>query len=171
MSVYLDWASTALPDKSIAESVYEKTLTITGNPSSLHREGIAAAQLLKKSRERCAELLGVDAQTVVFTSGGTESNNTAVFSSRCRKNRGTLVTSKIEHPSVSEPFRVMEESGWKVIKTDPGTDGIIKPEAVYNSLTEDTVLVSIMHVNNETGAVQPLEEIGEALKRYSRKHK
>lgn len=169
MDVYLDWAATAVPDKEIIEKTCKTAVEVFGNPSSLHRAGTAAGKLLEESRERCAKAFGIDKKHLFFTSGGTESNNIALLSLLRKKSRGSIISANIEHSSVYEPLKVLEEAGFTVTRINPEPDGIVDPEKIAENLSENTVLVSLMHVNNETGAIQPVTEVSKAVKSYSRK--
>ncbi|MDR3200041.1 MAG: cysteine desulfurase, partial [Spirochaetales bacterium] len=164
ISVYLDWAATAPIDPDIASYMRDAALENTGNPSSIHSFGEKAKALLEESRAACAEVLGCPARTIFFTSGGSESNN-IVFSSFLRKPKpGHIVTSAVEHSGVYEPGRVLEKFGWKVSRVGPGADGRIGPEEITAALTPETALVSVMLVNNETGMIQPVQEIAAAVR-------
>jgi cysteine desulfurase len=125
--------------------------------------------VLEKSRETCASILGCDAGRLFFTSGGSESNN-IVFSSFLRKAKpGHVVTSSVEHSAVYEPVRVLEKFGWRVSRVSPGSDGRIGAEEVAAALEPDTALVSVMLVNNETGMIQPIQEIAAAVRVFEQK--
>lgn len=168
--LYFDHCATTPPYEEVVEAVAEAMRRFYGNPSSIHRVGIEAERLLAKARETAASLLGTAPERVVFTSGGTESNNMAVLgAARTFEGRGKhLVTTGIEHPSVYEAFRYLERDGWEVTYVQPQTDGIVPAEAVLNAIRDDTVLVSVMHVNNEIGAIQPIEPIARALQARKR---
>lgn len=138
----------------------------SANPSSIHRGGEAASRLLERSREVCAAALGVSAGEIVFTSGATESNNLAIKGALLGQQSGRrhIVTTMIEHASVYESCRQLETLGFDVTYVQPESDGTVPPERIAAAITAETALVSVMHVNNETGAVQPIEEIGLLLK-------
>ncbi len=169
MGIYLDWAATSIPDREVSRMIYEKTIEIFGNPSSLHTAGISARKLLDESRKRAARAMGVRSENIFFTSGGTESNNIALFSLITKKIKGSIISTNMEHPSVFEPLKTAEALGFKIIRIDPDKNGIIDPEKIICQLTEETMMVSVMHVNNETGAIQPVEEIGRIIKQFSAK--
>ncbi|GIQ67995.1 cysteine desulfurase [Xylanibacillus composti] len=166
MRGYFDHSATTPPYPEVVEAIGEVMLKHFGNPSSLHRLGMQAEQLVSRSREVIGQSLGVPAQTILFTSGGTESNNLAVKgTARTFQDRGRhLVTTAIEHASVHEAFRQLEREGFEVSYVPPGKDGIVHADEVMAAVREDTVLVSVMLVNNETGAIQPVEQIGSRLK-------
>lgn len=137
-----------------------------GNPSSTHRKGREAAKLLEESRSRVAEALGAAASEVVFTSGGSESDTWALLSgAESMKRRGRhVISSLVEHDAVRRSLEALEERGFEVTRLKPDGTGRIDPEAVRQALREDTVLVSLMMVNNETGAVTDIREISRVMK-------
>ncbi|MDX9819737.1 MAG: cysteine desulfurase family protein, partial [Desulfococcus multivorans] len=163
--MYLDWAATAPPSREIADFMRDAALGNFGNPSSIHGWGEKAKNLLEDSRRLCAEILDCDAGLVRFTSGGTEANNIAVLSLLRRPRPGHAVMSAVEHASVYEPGRVLERFGWRVTRVGRGRSGAIGAEEVGKALRPDTALVAVMLVNNETGMVQPLEEIAALLRK------
>ncbi len=136
-----------------------------GNPSSLHAAGRRARRAVEDARERAAVRLGIDPKELVFTSGATESNTLAVLgAAEALKDRGDhVVTTAIEHPCVLEAFRKLERSGFRVTRVAPGPDGVVSAASLAASVTPRTVLVSVMAVNNETGAIQPLAELRRVL--------
>lgn len=158
--IYLDNAATTKPCPEAVDAML-MAVEEFANPSSLHGAGLRAEKLIDKSKEQIAARLGVDKKKIYFTSGGTEANNLAVLgTARALKRRGTrIITSKIEHPSVLEAFKTLEKEGFDVIFADVDADGRIDVNALSQHLNENTILVSIMHVNNETGVIQPIEEI------------
>ena len=156
--IYLDNASTT-PVCDKAKEAAVAAMTCFGNPSSLHGLGLEAEKIVKKSRETIAAVLGVSPKTVYFTSGGTEANNTAVFGGANINRAKRVITSKIEHPSVLEPFARLENDGFEVVYIDVDENGVIKLDELENAITPDTGLVSIMHINNETGMIQPVDKI------------
>jgi cysteine desulfurase len=165
---YFDHAASAPPYPEVIASVAQAMERYYANPSSLHRLGQAAEQLLGKARAVIAGALKTEPGEIFFTSGGTESNNTAIrAAARTFSNRGRhIITSMIEHPSVFETCRQLEEDGYEVTYLSPDRSGRIRPAQVAEAVRDDTILVSIMHVNNETGAIQPIREIGQALSDY-----
>ena len=166
--IYLDNASTTKPsEKAIAAA--EKAFENFGNPSSLHRLGMEAEKVLKDARFAVAEKLFADEKNIFFTSGGTESNNTAILGYALKnKKRGMhLITTKIEHPSVLEPFKYLEKCGFSVTYLGVSKEGVISLEEFENALREDTILVSVMAVNNETGVIQPIEKLKPIMQKKS----
>lgn len=163
MSIYLDWAATSPPKKEFLFEAAEIACTEYGNPSSLHSEGKKAASLLLDARKRCALSLGVKPDTLIFTSGGTESDHIPMLSLLQRPVRGTIAISAIEHPAIIEQAKILESAGWKTLVIPVTSDGFVTKEAVLQTIHNDTAFVAVMAVNNETGAIQPIEEIGEAL--------
>lgn len=164
--VYLDNSATSRPYPEVIEEMARIMEDNYGNPSSLHKRGTSAERILSSSRQALAELLGVKSREIIFTSGGTESNNLAILglARRYRRRGDHLITSSIEHSSVLEPFRQLEREGFKVTYLPPDEEGFISPEKVSQALTPRTILVSIMHVNNEVGTIQPIYLISRAIK-------
>lgn len=166
--IYFDNSATTMPDQSVLDTFIKASTRFFGNPSSLHFPGMEAERFLERARNQIAVLCQVSADEIIFTSGGTESNNLAVKgAARFYQNRGRhIVTTAIEHPSVFEACRDLEEEGFRVTYVQPGQNGVVKTADVERVMTDDTILVTVMHVNNETGAIQPVEEIGRMLKSY-----
>jgi cysteine desulfurase len=164
--IYMDYAASSPPYPEVAETVGELMLKFYGNPSSLHAAGAEAERLIRTAADVMAERLGADRKEIIFTSGGTESNNLAIFGTAlAHAGRGRhLVVSSIEHPSVYECFRALEKRGFRVTWLDADETGAVRPEDVEAALTDDTILVSLMAVNNETGRIQPIERVGELLR-------
>lgn len=166
--IYLDNASTTKPSEAVKEAVMN-AMEVFGNPSSMHRLGIDAEKIISESKNKISRVLGVDSKNIYFTSGGTESNNTAIlgyaFANRKRGNH--LITSKIEHPSVLESFKTLEKEGFSVTYLGVNKNGVVSLEELENSLRDDTILVSIMSVNNETGTIQPIHKVKEIIKKKS----
>lgn len=163
---YMDYAATTPPHPEVARTIADIMSLHYGNPSSLHILGEQSEQLLKKAREVCAGVLQVKPAEIVFTSGATESNNAAIKGAALQfMNRGKhLITTEIEHPSVYECCRQLESLGWEVTYLPVDERGQVTPEQVCAAVRSDTVLVSVMHVNNEVGSIEPVEEIGQRLK-------
>lgn len=157
--VYLDNAATT-PLSSQVIGAMTAAMDLYANPSSLHRLGVEAEKMVDAARANVAGLLGVSPASLVFTSGGTEANNLAIkgFLARSRR-RGRVVTSSIEHPSVLEVFQDLEQQGWEVLRLPVDAQGKVQIRALEEALAQPVQLVSIMAVNNETGAIQPLKEI------------
>ncbi len=158
-SVYLDYAATAPLHPEAAAAVLAAQVLI-GNPSSAHSAGVAAAEALSAARSSIALLMGVDADDVVLTSGGSESNTLALWGTFAARNfSGHMVTTSIEHSAVLENARALEEMGVEVTLVDPGPTGHVAADDIAAALRSSTALVSVMHANNETGAIQPIQQI------------
>lgn len=166
--IYLDNAATTKPSQRAAEAIM-MAVSDFGNPSSLHGLGLQTEKLINSARDNIANMLGVNSKNIYFTSGGTESNNLAVYGvANSLKRRGKrVITSTIEHPSVMESFKRLENDGYDVCYLGVDKDGIVKLDDLADLLTEDTILVSIMHVNNETGVIQPIEKISAIVREKS----
>lgn len=164
---YFDWAATSPADEDILRSSLEETLTVWGNPSSIHAVGKEAHTLLEQARSKCAGILSVSPDKLFFTSGGTESDHIMLLSVLNRPQKGTVLISSIEHPAVRNEAEELKRCGWNVSVIPSPSSGMITPEAVLSKLTDDTVLVCVMAVNNETGAVQPVYDIADALAKVS----
>ncbi len=163
--IYLDNAATTKPCKEAVDAML-MAVEEFANPSSLHGAGLGVEKLIEKSKEKIATRLGVDKKNIYFTSGGTEANNLAILgTAHALKRRGMrVITSKIEHPSVMEAFKVLEKEGFDVVYLDVLNDGRIDIDALEASLNDETILVSIMHVNNETGVIEPIEVISRLIR-------
>lgn len=167
--LYLDNSATTMPYPEVISTFTQVTKDYFANPSSLHKLGSEAESLLTETRKQVAHLLDVDEQEIVFTSGGTEGNNLAIKGAAfANKNNGKhLITSLIEHPSVLETFKQLEEVfGFEVTYLPVNEHGYVTCDKLKQELRDDTILVSIMHVNNEVGTIQPINEIGELLRAY-----
>lgn len=158
---YFDHNATTPVSQSVLEVLVAALLEVPGNASSIHREGQMARQRLENAREQVASFLTCDAKEVVFTSGGTEADNLAILGSIAAhpSNIKHIITSAIEHPAVLNPCRELERAGVAVTYVSPRPDGTVHPDDVRRALRPETVLVSIMHANNETGVIQPIAEI------------
>ncbi len=169
MEIYLDNSATTAVSLEVAQVVYDVMTTKYGNPSSLHGKGLEAELVIKNAREQVAKALMVPADAVYFTSGGTESNNLALFSAALKGMRGNqkprIVSTAFEHPSVLEPLRKLEEQGAELVLLCPDKHGHIPPKAIADQVDENTVLVSAMAVNNEFGSILDVMEIAKAVKR------
>ncbi|MBU0928607.1 MAG: cysteine desulfurase [Spirochaetes bacterium] len=161
---YLDWAASAPPYPDLLEQAAAIAYSAYGNPSSLHATGKSARAELEAARSALARSIGAEPGRVSFTSGGTEADSIPMLSTLLAKGERSIVISAIEHAAVFEQARVLEELGVKVIRVRPAPDGIVDPAAVADAVRRDTVLVSVMAVNNETGAVQPIGAIADALR-------
>jgi cysteine desulfurase len=134
-----------------------------GNPSSIHRFGRLATKAIESARKRIAELIGAQPDEILFTSGGTESNNTALFGV-LGKNKGQLITSSIEHDAILEPCKRLQSQGHEVIYLPVDSFGIVDVEKLKSAITKQTALVSIMYANNEVGTIQPIKQIAQICK-------
>ena len=164
---YLDNAATTQVFPAAAETAAAAMTQSYGNPSSLHGAGMTAEALVRAAREEAARALGWSPDCVTFTSGGTEGDNTAIFgAARKLRHAGRhIITTAVEHPAVLRPLEALEREGYAVTRLPVGSDGVIRLEDLDAALRPDTILVSVMHVNNETGAVMPIREIAALLKR------
>lgn len=169
--IYLDNCSTTKPRKEVIEAITESMANDFGNPSSLHRLGLNSEKRIKKIREDIARFLKVNRDEIYFTSGGTESNNTAIQSIVNKYNRQGkhIITTKIEHPSVLNLMKYYEEEGYSVTYLDVDDKGLISLEELEKEIREDTILVSIMHVNNEIGSIQPISEVKDIINKKNSK--
>jgi cysteine desulfurase len=163
--IYFDNSATTRVCPEAAEKAVEMMTRNYGNPSSLHTMGFRAEQELRSAREAVAFLLGAKPEEIYFTSGGTESNNIALFgAARARKKRGNrIVTTQIEHPSVLNTMKCLEREGFEVVYLKPDRWGKLSPEQVREAVTPDTILVSMMRVNNEVGSILPVEAAADAI--------
>ncbi|QTQ15925.1 cysteine desulfurase family protein [Treponema parvum] len=166
ISHYFDWAATSPADEDIVKNALEESIRIWGNPSSVHPAGTQANFFLNAAREKAAAALEVPPSSLYFTSGGTEGNHIPMLSMLTRPAPATILISALEHPAVREQASALKNLGWKIITIPADSNGIITPEAVESCLTDDTVLVCVMAVNNETGAVQPVVEIAQKLSEF-----
>jgi cysteine desulfurase len=159
--VYLDYNATTPVHLDVIEVMLRYCRDHFGNPSSVHRYGRQARVAVDEARDCIAALLGVASSTICFSSGGTESNNTIIKGvAAALKDRGRhIVTSAIEHPAVLDPCAELARQGYAITYVPVTADGIVEPEAIGEALTDETILVSIMHANNETGVIQPIADI------------
>lgn len=165
--LYFDNSATTKPCKEAVEAALFALNNCWGNPSSLHFAGCEASDLLKKSRKQISTLLKCRPESFFFTPSGTCANNTAIFGvyEKQKKLGNRIVTTAFEHPSVSEPIRLLEKRGAEVVRIKPSKDGKINEDELLSAINSDTILVSCMAVNNEVGSVTPLRGIQNAIKR------
>lgn len=163
---YLDNSATTAVSEKAARKAFEIMTQNYGNPSSLHLKGMQAEQELSAARRTVAKCLGALSEEIFFTSGGTEANNIALFgTAEAKKRRGKkIIISSIEHSSIIEAAKKLENDGFEVVAVSPQSDGIIYTDDIINEVDSDTIMVSVMSVNNETGAVMPIGEIFTAVK-------
>lgn len=169
MEVYLDNSATTKPYDEVIEAVADTMKNYYGNPSSVHKLGFLAEQKLNESRDIIAQTLNCGREEIIFTSGGSESNNFLIRG--FIKEGGHIITTKIEHPSVMNTFKELENNGIKVTYLSVNEYGKINLKELEESITKDTQIVSIMHVNNEIGTIQDLGEISKIIKEKSSRAK
>ena len=166
--IYLDNAATSKVYPEVLDSYNQITLKYFANPSSIHKLGQESNRLLEKSREQILSLLNLTHHEVIFTSGATEANNLAIkgyaLANRSRGNH--LITTAVEHPSVLNTFKALEKYGYEITILPVNKKGTIEVNSLKAAIKDNTILVSIMSVNNETGAINPIKEVGELLKDY-----
>lgn len=165
MQAYLDNSATTRCFDTVREAMSVTMDKVYGNPSSMHMVGIEAENKVKEAKKIIAETMKVTEQEIYFTSGGTESDNLALIGCAMANRRAGmhLITSRIEHPAILETMKYLEEQGFTVTYLDTDAYGRIRPEQLAEAMTDETILVSIMHVNNEIGSLQPLEEISKLI--------
>lgn len=168
--IYLDHSATTKPYEEAIQSYITVSQKYFANPSSIHKLGGESEKLLYHSRKAIADMLFVKPQEILFTSGGTEGNNLAIKGAALRNSkRGKhVITTSVEHASVMKTFQQLEEMGFSVTYLPVNEEGRICVQKLKDAIREDTILVSIMHVNNEVGTIQPIKEIGKLLKNYSK---
>jgi cysteine desulfurase len=165
--IYLDNNASTPVDPEVSDSVFSCLRRDFGNPSSGHSQGRKAKEVLETSRSQIADLLECSPQEIYFTSGGTESNNIAILGTGMLRQTGHIITSAIEHPSVFNPVGHLESLGFEVTYISPDITGSVKLEDISASIRQNTILISIMHSNNETGVIQPVEQIGALARKHS----
>jgi len=165
--IYLDHAATTPAHPEVVEVMQPYFSEKFGNASSVHSMGREARAAIEKARDSVAGLLGARSEEIVFTSGGTESNNTALFGiTYANQKKGNhIITTKIEHHAILEPCQFLEKQGFTVTYLPVDKDGLVNPADVAKAMTDKTILVSIMHANNEVGTIQPIEEIAKIVAR------
>ena len=166
--IYLDNAATTPTRPEVVEAMQPFFKHCFGNPSSVHFFGKETSNALNEARSRIAQMLGSKDDEIVFVSGGTESDNLAIFGTAyANRDKGRhIITSVIEHNAVLEPCRFLEREGWKITYLPVTGDGMVDPDDVKRAITDETILISVMHANNEIGTIQPLREIGLIAKEY-----
>ncbi|MCD8022887.1 MAG: cysteine desulfurase [Lachnospiraceae bacterium] len=171
MEVYLDNSATTRVTDSVRDVVIRTMTEDYGNPSSKHKKGMEAEQYLRDAREKIAKTLKVSEKEIYFTSGGTESNNWAIFGAAAANRRAGMhvITTAIEHAAVLMPMHALEEQGFRVTYLPVDAKGHISLEELENAVCEDTILVSIMYVNNEVGAIEPIAEAAARIKKKNPK--
>jgi cysteine desulfurase len=172
--IYLDNAASTVVHPEVIKEMIPYFDTQYGNPSSIHQFGRKAKNAIQKARKQVAALIGAEPDEILFTSGGTESNNIILYgisniplrTRSTKKDRNHIITSSIEHEAILQPCKNLEEIGCKITYLPVDESGMVDLPDVANSLTEDTIIVSIMFANNEVGTIQPIKEISEVCKKY-----
>lgn len=166
--VYLDYAATSPTDERVIKAMAPYWQRFFGNPSSLHYFGQETRGAVEVAREKVARLIGAQPEEIVFTSGGTEADNFALKGVACvAKSQGQhLITTKIEHSAILKPAEFLAKQGFTITYLSPQKDGLIKPDDLRAALTDKTILVSIMHANNEVGTIEPIKELAEVIKKF-----
>jgi len=165
-NIYLDYAATAPCDPEVVKEMEPYFFKKFGNASSLHAYGQEAKKALEDSRQTTAEFLGAKSEEIIFTSGGTESDNNVIFGvAGALESKGKhIITSAIEHHAIIEPCKVLEKKGFKVTYLGVDQEGMVSPDDVKKAITDQTILISIMQANNEIGTIQPISQIGKIAK-------
>lgn len=167
--IYLDNSATTRPCPEAVEAMTHMLTACWGNPSSVHNLGFQAERALKEARKQVADLMGAEPERIFFTSGGTEADNWAIHAAaeRLGKRGRHIITTAVEHHAVLHPLEKLEAQGFEVTRLQPDETGFVSVEALTAALRKDTILVSVMMVNNETGAVMPIEQMVRATRRLS----
>lgn len=160
--IYLDYAATTPCDPQVLKAMEPYFFQRFGNPSSIHAEGQEAKKAIEDAREKLASFLGAKPEEIIFTSGGTESNNFAIKGvAYAQENKGNhIITTSIEHHAVIEPCKFLEKRGFKVTYVGVDKYGLVNPSDIKKAITDKTILITVMHANNEIGTIQPIAEIG-----------
>ncbi len=166
--IYLDYAATSPTDPEVLKAMRPHLKKKYGNPSSIYEEGREGKRAIEAARTSVAALAGARPEEIIFTSCGTESNNTAIKGvAFARKEKGNhIITSAIEHHAVTEPCKFLGKHGFKITYIPVSQEGLVDPDDVKKAVTPETILITIMHANNEIGTIQPVEEIGKIAKEH-----
>lgn len=164
--IYLDNNATTPIDEEVKKAMTD-AFNLFGNPSSSHSIGRAAKAAIDNARKQVADLISCDPSEIIFTSGGTESNNLSIIGTAYKHQKGHIITSVIEHPAVLNPVKWLEQRGFEATYLPVGPEGQINPDDIKRAIRKDTILITIMHSNNETGVLQPICEIGRIAKEYN----
>lgn len=166
MEAYFDNSATTKVTEAVKDIVVKTMMEDYGNPSSMHMVGVEAEKYIKTAQENIAKILKVDEKEIYFTSGGTEGNNLAIVGvTEANKRSGNkIITTAVEHASVASPMKYLEKEGYNVVYLPVDHYGVVDMEALKKEMDQDTILVSVMYVNNEVGAIQPISEIGKYIK-------
>lgn len=169
-SIYLDWAATAPIISELPDLISRSLFEFQGNPSSIHSIGKNSRKQIELCRKQCAQLLETKSEQLIFTSGGTDSNSIILSSLFLKKPGSHIILSAIEHPSIYEFKTSLKNSGYEIDDIMPSSCGVINPEKLGELLKPNTSFISIMAVNNETGAIQPIKEIVSVIRNFERKN-
>ncbi len=169
MEIYLDNSATTKVCREAADAMMKMLTENYGNPSSLHSKGVEASKAIENARQNLADALSCSKDEIFFTTSGTTANNTAIFGAvnANRRKGNRIITTSLEHPSVSECIKKLEEQGFEVIRLKPDMHGAFSPMELMNAINSKTILISIMAVNNEIGTINPINQIKTAVKRAS----
>lgn len=169
MEIYLDNSATTKVCREAADAMMKMLTENYGNPSSLHSKGVEASKAIENARQNLADALSCSKDEIFFTTSGTTANNTAIFGAvnANRRKGNRIITTSLEHPSVSECMKKLEEQGFEVIRLKPDMHGAFSPMELMNAINNKTILISIMAVNNEIGTINPINQIKTAVKRAS----
>ncbi|MDD5166462.1 MAG: IscS subfamily cysteine desulfurase, partial [Candidatus Omnitrophica bacterium] len=160
--VYLDYSATTPTDPGVVKAMEPYFSDKFGNPSSIHSFGQEAKKAIEDARQKLADFIGADPSEIIFTSGGTESDNFAIegVAYALEKKGNHIITTAIEHHAISEPCKFLEKRGFEVTSVGVDKFGVVSPEEIKKAITDKTILISVMHANNEIGTIQPIAEIG-----------
>lgn len=165
MKAYMDNSATTKTDPLVVKKMEKYFTTHYGNPSSIHSQGVKAREAVESARKIIADKLGAKPQETIFTSGGSESDNLAIKGVAYNKNKGHIITSKIEHHAVLNTCKALEKKGFKITYLPVNNEGLVNPEHLEKALRDNTILVSIMHANNEIGTIQPIKKLYEICRK------
>ena len=157
--IYLDNAASTPVHEQVLQEMIPYLQDQFGNPSSIHKYGRFSQRAIQNARKQIANLINADPNEILITSGGTESNNTALFGISQAKKGNHIIISSIEHDAILEPCKILEKQGFEITRIPVNEDGLVNPQDIANSISQKTCLVSIMYANNEVGTIQPIEEI------------
>ena len=170
-SIYLDYAATTPLDPRVKEAMEPYWSEEFGNPSSLYPLGKRAKRTIEEAREEIASILHARPEEIIFTGGGTEAANLAIFGVSQQFPSGHIISTPIEHPAVLEPIEVLRKREYGVTFASVDEYGSVDPEEISKSLRPDTILVTVMYANNEIGTIEPIAEIGKQIKKFKKEQK
>ena len=159
--IYFDNSATTKISEKALEEITDVYKNFWGNPSSVHSVGQRAKEILELKRYLVASAFNVSPEKIIFTSGGTESDNFALLGTALKHKKGHIISTQMEHPAILNTLKLLEDLGYDITLIAPDKDGVVNPDEIEKNLRDDTFLISVMHVNNEVGTIQPIEEIGE----------